>query len=290
MPHALPQVCLASSANVGAGTLTTLAGSVASMSRPDTSGRSPIDIAFGSLLVVTQVAVTASKDWRSQHGLILSASAVAAAEDYFRSVLALCVTVCTYCEERVRPLETRMEHVFTGSVDGAVRGMLDRESLSSRHNVLSWTKKVTGQDLSKSLSLDTTMREFEHACHIRHAAVHAGGYVSSRNAAVLGVASGSWISFASPSAVHDFVAVVTSTIRSFNQSLFEALLGRWIDKAHLTGNWTADRDSFGALWSAFRSQVDIESDRLARGGVVKQTAYNAYRAVQPLIGSRAAAR
>ncbi len=289
MPHTLPQVCLAPSANVGAGTVMTLAGSVVSSNRLDTGGRAPVDIAFDSLLVVTRLAVAASSEWHPQHGLILSASAVAAAEDYFRSILTLCVSVCSYCEDRVRPLETRMEHVFSGSVDGAVRGMLDSESLSSRENVLSWTKKVTGQDLSRSVSLDTTMREFERACHIRHSAVHAGGYVSSRAARILGVASGSWISFSSPTAIHEFVSVVASTIRAYNQSLFSGLLGRWIDDSFLSGIWAEDRVAFESLWRAFRSEKDIESDRIAGGKVIKQSAYNAYRAVRPLIESRVAA-
>ncbi len=127
-----------------------------------------------------------------------------------------------------------MEFVFSGSVADAFRGMLDRES-SSRESVLTWSKKVTGSNLGKASSLSDALREFERVCHIRHAAIHAGGYLSTHNAAVLGVPAGTWISFDSPKGIYAMIGGVTATIRSFNQVMFEQILNDWINENVLTG-------------------------------------------------------
>lgn len=290
MSHAFPQVCLASAAPVGAGTSTRLTDAAFLTYRDRGGYRSPIDEAFDSLLVVTQLAVDLSIGWRTQHGLILSSSAVSAAEDYFRSILTEVVSVCPRCEERVQPLETRMEFVFSGSVQDAVRGMLDGESFSSKSNVMTWSKKIAGVDLKNARSLEVLLDEFERICHIRHAAVHAGGYVSTRGAAALGVPSGSWISFGSPAAIHEIVGVIAATLRAYNQVLFESVLTEWLRAGTMLGDWSADGDTFTSLWRAFRSEGDIASSRTAGGATpLRNTAYLAFLALRNAFASRASA-
>lgn len=290
MPHSLPQVCMASASNVGPGTLTRLASAAISADRPDTVGLSALDNAFSSLLVVTQLTVQATDRWQPQHGLILCSSAVAVAEDYFRSILTDIVGICQLCANRVGILETRMEYVFSGSVADAVRGLLDRESFSSKDTIKEWAKKIAGMEFSGNRSLNVTLAEFERVCHVRHCAMHAGGYVSTRNAGSLGVPTGSWISFGSPSAIHEIISVVAATLRSFNQSMFEVLLGRWIDEGILSGTWDKDRDAFSRLWCAFSSKSDIASSKFSGGPALKSNAYQAYRSVHPAIAGRARSR
>lgn len=289
MSLTVPQICLASTASVGAGTLNRVASAAIATTRHAQGKRSPIDTAFDSLLVVTQLAVSSNATWRPEHGLILSSSAVAAAEDYFRSILTEVVELCSLCEARIRPLETRMEFVFSKSVPDAVRGMLELESFSSRENLLSWTKKFTGSNLEKELSLDVALREFERVCHIRHAAMHAGGYVSSRNAAVLSVPPGSWISFSSPTAIHEIIAVVAATLRAYNQSLFEKILEGWLREGLLVGDWGSDKVRFEPLWRAFRSVGDISSSHLPGGEKLKRNAFHVYLGVQSDFAARAKA-
>lgn len=289
MSHSFPQVCLASAATAGPGYLTHLTDAAVSKSRPAVGNRSSIDIAYNSLLVVTQMAVESTKGWSTQHGLILSSAAVAAAEDYFRSILAEVVKICPICVARVQPLETRMEFVFSGSAPDAVRGMLDGESFSSTSNIHDWSKKIAGVDLKKELSVKVALTEFERICHIRHAATHAGGYVGSRNAGALGVASGSWISFGSPAAIHEIVAVITASLRAYNQVLFESILGGWLDDATLRGDWSSDKELFTALWRAFRSEVDIESSWAPGGARIRATAYSAFLSVRNAFVSRSGA-
>lgn len=286
MPHTFPQVCLSSASTVGAGTLNRLANAAVSTDRHEYGQRSAIDVAFDSLLVVTQVAVDSSSDWRPQHGLILSSSTVAAAEDYFRSILTEVVELCSLCERRVQPLETRMEFVFSGSVQDAVRGMLDRESFSSKANVIAWSKRIAGADLSSERSLSVALEEFERVCHIRHAAIHAGGYVSTRNAEALGVPPGSWISFGSPAAIHEIIGVVTATIRAYNQVLFEKILSGWLAEGVLRGDWSTDKEKFAPLWEAFRSAGDIASSHASGDISMRSNAYLAFLAVRQAFASR----
>lgn len=285
MAHSLPQVCLASSSNVGSGTLTRLANQAISAARSDPQELSSIDRAFSALLVVTRLTADSSANWEPQHGLILSSSAVAVAEDYFRSILTEVVHTCVYCAARVEPIETRMEFVFTGSISDAVRGILHKESFSSSATIKAWAGKIAGANFASYASLNVALEEFERVCHIRHSAVHSGGYISARNAAVLGVPAGTWISFSSPDAIYEIISVVTATLRSFNQSLFEVLLGRWIDEGKLVGNWVDDKGQFSSLWCTFRSERDIESSQLLGPGL-RSNAYQAYRSVQRLIVAR----
>lgn len=287
MPHALPQVCLTSSSNVGARSIATLAASAISNARVEPPRLSAIDRAYDSLIVVTQLTVDASSSWRPQHGLILASSAVAVAEDYFRSVLTDTVVVCPLCTKRIEPLETRMEFVLSGSIPDAVRGILDRESFSSKQTIVAWAKKIAGDGLGESRSLALSLDEFERVCHVRHCAMHAGGYVSSRNAQVLDVPVGSWISFAAPTAIHEITAVVTATLRAFNQTLFEVVLSRWIDERQLSGDWNVDKEQFTSLWSVFRSTRDIDSASLS-GPPLRRTAYQAYLAIRSAASARSA--
>lgn len=286
MPHALPRSCLASTGAGPTETFAHLDDKGIARERADGPQLSPIDRAFGGLVVVTQIAAQHELDWQSQHGLMLSASAVAVAEDYFRTILTDSVVTCPVCLGRVSGLSTRMEFVRSGSVADALRAALDHSSLSSRDGVREWTKTLTGLDIGNATAVGRALKEYELVCHVRHCAVHSGGYVGAHNAAVLGVPAGSWISFSAPGAVHSIVAVITRTVRAFNQSLFEHILGQWIDAGILQGDWSADRVPFSALWQSFSSRTDAESARLSNEPGFHRTGFNAYRSIRQAVRRR----
>ena len=287
MSHNFPQVCLTSSAG-GSSSLEHLIGASAASSRPGSHYVSPIDAAFEALQIVTKLAVDSAKHWRPQHGLIFSSSAVAAAEDYFRSILTEVASLCPVCERKIRPLETRLEFVLSGSVADAVRGALDHESFSSKTNVATWSKKIASFDPLTHTSLKRALSDFDRVCHIRHAAIHAGGYVSTRNAEVLDIPPGSWIAFESPLAVHEVINVIASTIRAYNQLLFERILSSWLEEGIMQGDWTADRDRFTPLWDAFKCLGDINSSGAAGGISLRKTAYRNYQLTRSAFEARRA--
>jgi hypothetical protein len=180
-----------------------------------------------------------------------------------------------------------MEFVFSGSVSDAVRGMLDGESFSSKLNVTKWSKKIANVDMKNERSLDVALTEFERICHIRHAAIHAGGYVSTRNSVALGVPAGSWISFGSPAAIHEIIGVITASLRAYDQLLFESVLTGWLTEGVLRGDWSSDGKTFTDLWRAFRSEGDIASSRASGGAPIRNTAYLAYLPMRRAFASRA---
>ncbi|MCC2307190.1 hypothetical protein [Cellulomonas chengniuliangii] len=259
-----------------------------SIHRSGASEDSAIDRAFSGLLVITQLAARHAPDWNPQHGLILSSSAVAVAEDYFRTLLTEVASACPLCTDLVRPIDTQIEFVLSGSLGDALRAALDRTSFSSASAIKEWTKKITGLDIKGRSSLTVELASFERVCHVRHCAIHAGGYVASHNAKVLSLPVGSWISFDSPSAIHDIVAVVAATVRAYNQLLFEHVLGRWIDEGLLTGVWIDDRDMFSTLWRTFRSKSDIESGIL-QGQSLPLQPFRVHQSMRPMIKARSAA-
>lgn len=276
MAHTTPRVCLAVGAAGGTGTL---AKKVARDSRLTGSAGSHIDRSFEALVKVTQLAVLAQEDWHQQHGLILSASAVAVAEDYIRSILTDLVSLCPIVKRNAGSQSTRLEYVFSGNVGEAVRAVLDRESFSSQKTINDWLKTLVGSTTDKNRSAVVALEEFERVCHIRHCAIHAGGYVSSHNARVLGIEAGSWIAFETPDAIHEIIGVVVATIRVLNQHIFSSVVSKWIDEGVLSGQWTSDRDLFAPMWRAFYSAKDSESGTL-NGDPLARRAYDAYRSVQ----------
>lgn len=282
--HAIPMTCLSSGMIVGN---ESLAARVSRSMRDQAVGVSAVDRAIGNLVVVTRMTSSVSTEWQTQHGLILTASAVAIAEDYVRSILADIVMLCPLAAERSYVLDTRMEFVFEGDPSEALRGVLDRQSFSSRSNVAEWLKRLLGKPVLRDSTLDTLLADFERVSHIRHCAVHAGGYISAHNAKSLGVPRGHWISFSEPGAVHEVIATVASTVRSVNQFVFESIVASWIDSRVLCGRWGIDKALFDPLYRAFVSLEDSSSARYSPHGVrVRERAYDSYRVIRSSVLAR----
>lgn len=284
MSHRVPTTCIASGAAGGSALERLIHGSVRP-ERPSLGPSSAIDMAYGGLLVVTQLAVDCDSRWNTQHGLILSSSAVAVAEDYFRSILVGLAEVCPHSRGRVGSLPTRLEFVSTGSFPDALRSVLELTSFSSGKNLREWTTKIAGMKIPNEAGLSRLLDDFDKVSHVRHCAVHAGGYVSPGNASTLGVPGGSWISLASSAAIHEIVAVLTAVIRSYNQTLFEDVLSRWINAGDLNGTWQEDRGQFSALWRLFASRADRAGGG-AGAATIAGRAYDAYRTIQGDLLSR----
>lgn len=286
MPHTIPTSCLPSG-SVGGSALANLIDRSVVSTRPKADSVSALDHAYEGLLVVTKLAVLAKPDWTSHHGLMLCSNAVAVAEDYFRSILVEVAQICPKSLERVGAFETRVEFIAKGSMSDALRSVLEATSFSSKENVREWTKKITGMSLPGKSAPSRLLDDFDKVCQIRHCATHAGGYIAAGNARVLQVGAGKWISIADPEAIHEVVAVVTSTIRSYNQTLFEDVVGGWIDDGVLQGDWDRDRERFTAIWDAFRSDADrLSMGTSTRYEPIRARAYDAYRVVRPSVQRR----
>lgn len=287
--HKIPRVCLPANSAQGPARIPDLTQS-ASAVRPSPGGDSPIEDAFEGLRSVTSMAVEISKSgWRRDYGLILSSATVAVAEDYVRSVLVRLGQVCPIARERVATLDTSMAHVYSGSIEDALRASLDAVSFSDQAAVRDWTKKIAGVSIEKTGELASCLAEFHRASHIRHCATHAGGYVAARNAAVLGLAAGSWITFPSQNSIHSLVAVIAAFIRAYNTRLFEETTSRILDQGLLKGNWSSDKEVFGPIWRAFKCAPDIQAGRARGLGNYPTIPYRAFLGMRRQVLARSGA-
>ncbi|NOV98802.1 hypothetical protein HDG69_003404 [Isoptericola halotolerans] len=283
--HAVPRCCLAPNAPGGADHLPSLRSAFAT-ERPADEGSSPIELSFASIKAIQDLVHRSSSEWSPHYGLILGASAVAAAEDYFRSVLVEIAKACPTVRSRSRDLDVKMSHVLDGSIDTALRSSLDQVSFSSNRAVREWSKKLLGTKVSGDSTLARLLDEFERVCHVRHCATHAGGYVGEGNARVLGVEAGRWISLDSANAVYEILSVVVATIRAYNQFVLESVLSGWLNDGILLGSWGQDKKLFEKVWSVLRCRQDIAAGRVGSSGY-PANGYQAYRVVQRAACSRA---
>lgn len=285
-PHVIPQCCIPSSAG-GSTAAPHLLSSVIRNSRPGTGNQSPLDRAYDGFKALTKVTHSLSSDWAHQHGSMLAAAAVAAVEDYFRTIFVEIAMICPFAVRQSNGFATKVMFVETGSREQALRSTLELVSFSSTENIDDWCSKLVGLKASKDPSLNPLMRDFEGVCHLRHCITHAGGYVSVNNSSALQASPGSWVSIDSTQNIHQIIAVLTRLLRAFNQWLFSAVLNRWINEATLTGEWNEDRELFATLWSTFASSLDINTTLPQGETVVPSNAYFAYRKIQANLRSRA---
>lgn len=281
MPHASLPVCLPGTSPA------TLAGGIAALARSERhdSDLSAIDRALDSLVALTRLVGLAQSDWKSPYGLALSASAVAVADDFFRSIFVEIVDVCPMAAERTKTLETRLEYVSLGSRAEAMRDILSMSSFASMSTVKSWLKQVIGMG-TLPIDLKRVLQDYERVCQVRHVAIHTGGHVTALNADKLGVPAGAWIFPDTPKSVYDVIAAVAAVVRAFNQSALDSIIGGWLDSMLLTGDWSRDRPSFEPLWRTFYSKRDQASAAVSNSLTIRSNGYQAYRLVQASARSR----
>ncbi len=281
MPHASVTVCLPGT------TSASLAVGLAAIARSERHDRelSAIDRALDSLVALTQLVAMAQPVWSSQYGLALSASAVAVADDYFRSMFVEVIDVCPLAAQRTGSLETRLEYVSKGSRAEAMRDILSLSSFASMSTVSGWLKQVVGV---KALPIDLkrVLQDYETVCQVRHVAIHTGGHVTNLNAEKLGVPVGAWLYPDSSKAVYEIIAVVAAAVRAFNQATLDAVIGGWLDAGLLSGEWENDRPLFAPLWRSFYSERDRASAVASNNGGIRSNVYQAYRVVQASARSR----
>jgi hypothetical protein len=161
-------------------------------------------------------------------------------------------------------------------------GLFEHVSFSTEKIIEQWTEKVTGIRCGDSSSLTATLSTFRQVCHLRHAAVHHAGELTSGNARALGLEpQGRYAVALQFSTVQVVAKACLSVVRAYNRFMFQRLLARWIDLDVLQGTWTDDKARFGRLYGLFRSTED------AFGPAV---AYHAYRRLLPRIASAKLAR
>jgi hypothetical protein len=142
-------------------------------------------------------------------------------------------------------------------------GLLENAALSGEGELKKRTLAIVGLTIQQNSSLDFALTEFEKLCQLRHAAVHSGGDLSSRNALELDLPISTRLSvFISPLTFQSLVLRCHNAVRAYNQFLFTGTVQRWIDRSILAGEWSKDAAKFTPLYKFFAStkELSIEQD------------------------------
>jgi hypothetical protein len=281
MPHAVPQVCLTPPLPVGF--------SAASLVKSGhTRAASPIDQLGASVAAVTSLAGQVAAAWSEESALVLTAGVVSAAEEFFREIVVRAVLCCPLCRTHVAGIATTVGAALSGSDADVLHTSLEGTSFSSATNLKDASSTYLGFKWEKDSSLATAMQLYEVVCTLRHCAVHSGGLVNRRNAAMLGVPVHSRVAISSAGDLLSLAHIVLATARLYNAELFRHVVSRWIDQGVLRGSWAEDRTNMRELWAVFVSESDRPAAALG-GPPIRKSAYAAWQSIRGAVIARSAA-
>jgi hypothetical protein len=226
------------------------------------------------------VSITRRRDVYENSELLkyLTLSTVSAVEYYIRSVLAHCITICPESRRCAAGQQLALgsaDYYETAQFGFAI---LENGVLSSAQEIKKQTKKMLGIDVKQGSSLEGALANFDNVCQIRHAIVHSRGKLSGKNVRDLALECSTQKEvFIDIWKFQSAVAAANNVVRSYNRTVFECLLQRWVDKAILRGDWSDDRTIFSGLFQLFYSNEDLRKPKRA---------YDAYRPVKRLCRAR----
>ena len=221
------------------------------------SDASPIDEYYDSnertMLLGTPEAIAASP----QLGRLLLLGHVSAVETYFRTVLVRLLAICPEARKHAGSAVIPLSSVYYYTGTDVTFGLFDGVSLAGLSEFKKALQKSTGYSIDGTAAV-AALGAFDDLCHLRHAAVHAQGSVSSASAMALGVHVDARrfrveIDFAR---AQEVAIVCRSAVQEVNQVLFEKTLAKWHTTRRLTGAYDEDRKTFEVLYRTFRSTRD----------------------------------
>ena len=185
---------------------------------------------------------------------------VSATELYFRRLLAATARICP----EVRRLAQDVEIAF-GALDFYPRNeieysLTEKVTLTERGKVRSLLESRFALPVNQHAELERAIDQFETLCNLRHALVHSGGIVNSRNAKNLGhERKGSACRVQLGTAELQLAAsVCVDLVRAAHDEVAKHTLWSWIRTGHLKGNRSQDRGRVEGFVKVFVSAKDVE--------------------------------
>lgn len=248
------------------------------------TGNSPISEYFAHTqsLIARFVRPEFSQDAEVLSLLILGV--VSAAEFYFRSVIVECLSICPFAMKHANqeqiPLGS-LQYYGTKTKDLGF-SLFEHKSLASANEIKKELNRLVGIQVQPGSSVSAAFSGFDALCELRHAAVHARGFIGSKNATDLGVSTLCVHRIQlNQASVFDLTKLSHNAVRSFNRFVLESILSRWIANQHLSGVWKTDKSRFTTLFEAFSYPVENPFGTDVRA---------AYGAIQAAIQARMRAR
>jgi hypothetical protein len=189
-------------------------------------------------------------------GLLVMAL-TSASETYFRTIIAGTVAACPVCNsnnlDKGRISFRAIEHYPASML---VLALLEHVSFSDSEAIRKQTSEllqisVPATDKGSS-SIATALQNYDRVCALRHALIHSSGLINSQNCAEAGLQE---ICVISPSiaGLQIVAEICRNAALSFNQFLFDTIIGRLYQKGYLTGDYQTDGPHLGPILQLFLS-------------------------------------
>ena len=208
---------------------------------------SPIDGVYLNIQSLVVLGAQPALDANPVLGRLLLLGFVSSVDDYFRRVLSRLVSICPLARPRVSDRQVPFGAMDYYDPSQTGLALFENVSFSSVKDVANHTKSVAGLHFPEKSSVAIALERFEHLCHMRHAATHAGGALNSRNARELGLASGGTVHqvILNENRLQTAAGVCYSAVRAYNRWLYRGVVEQWIGTNLLSADWSLDRQLLG---------------------------------------------
>jgi len=182
---------------------------------------------------------------------------VSGVESYFRSLLARVINSCHICRIHSAKQSLTLAAIDYYSPEEIGLGLLENVSFASEGEIVKQTNRISGIEIRQGSSLAAAITKFEAVAHLRHAAVHSGGTLNSKNFTALGLErTDGVVLILRLSELHAVVGICRAVVRAYNRFLYVELIKRWVKSGAIEGEWSRDRERFSGLYRLFRSERD----------------------------------
>ena len=238
-------------------------------------GVSPIDNYLRRTADIVLIGAPDSIAKNSSLGRLILLGVVSEVESFFKQVLGGCVRLCNSCRRSASSHVIPFAAVDYYENDDIEYALVESISFATNGEIVRQTKKLTGLDLGSSPELKTAVQQFDHVCHLRHAAVHASGILGTGNIREISRESRMKLQVDLQFAeIQTIVAICHNLVREYNRALYSKVIDRWLDDKLLKGDWQVDRNQFAPVFQLFHSVED---------SCGPSNAYNAYRSLRPTL-------
>ena len=244
------------------------------------SAESPIDVYLKrvreSLLYGTPQAL------KSNHflGRLLALGVVAAAESYFREVLASSMMICPVAKSNASSKAVNLGSLLWNGHGFFTRSAFDNSSFSSADGLKKATQDYLSYKMEDSL-FATPLVEFDKVCNIRHSIVHADGMLPGKNAVQLDIPQqkGPVQLVIGYDELQDIASIVTTLVATYNRTIFKVMCQRWAIDWRKRNDWEPAKDDilFKKIWDIFHS-VEQNKVRKGRSKITKQACIKVVKA------------
>lgn len=177
-------------------------------------------------------------------GRLLLIGSVSAFENYCRGVLAGCLSICPLSQARSSEKNVSLGGaIWHGPQGDFSRSAFEHKSLADVKELKSVFREYIGYDLDQNLYKDL-LKSYEVVMQLRHAAVHADGFLPGKNAVKLEIdrSNPALVVNLGQNQVQECVLVLSALATTLNRELFSVMCHRWAIDWRQRADWKTDNE------------------------------------------------